>query len=258
MEAEKDKKKREQMGIHAAAGAVGGSLGIPQRDGDTRGGSAAGSAPYYGYMPSALPSPDEAALPLADSLRQMTSDAPQYNSFYGSRLDELYSRIYDREPFRYSAAADPLYQQYSQQYDMAAQRSMRDSMGQAAALTGGYGSSYSQAVGQQQYNEHMLSLTSMLPQLYSQAYNRYQDEGDWLLSQYGLLEGRENSEYNRYRDSVSDWKYSRDFNLSLKEQAYDRVLYMMQNSAYMPNDKMLREAGLSRAQAEALYRSFHP
>ena len=51
MEAEKDKKKREQMGIHAAAGAVGGSLGIPRRDGDTRGGSAAGSAPYYGYMP---------------------------------------------------------------------------------------------------------------------------------------------------------------------------------------------------------------
>ncbi len=253
MEAEKDRKKLEQMGVHAAAGAVTGALPLPGKEEESK-----STGSWQTYTPAPLPSPDESYISSRESLQQLTGAVPGYESRYGSRMDALYDRIYDREPFSYSAAADPLYQQYSQQYDMAGRRSMRDSMGQASALTGGYGSSFSQAVGQQQYNEYMRSLTQLLPELYSQAYNRYQDEGDWLLSQYGLLESRENSEYGRYRDSVSDWKDSRDFNLKLRDQAYDRVLYMMQNSPYMPGDKMLEEAGLTRAQAEALYRSFHP
>lgn len=255
MEAEKNRKKLEQMGTHAAVGAVSAALPFPKEEEEkTKGGGGYGSA----YAPAPLPSPDDSYLSSAERLQQLTGAMPDYDSRYGSQMDSLYNRIYDREPFSYSAEADPLYQQYREQYDMAGRRSMRDSMGQASALTGGYASSYSQAVGQQQYNEYMRSLTQMLPELYSQAYNRYQDEGDWLLSQYGLLESRENSDYGRYRDSVSDWKDSRDYNLRLRDQAYDRVLYMIQNSAYMPGDKMLEEAGLTRAQAEALYRSFHP
>ncbi len=254
MEAEKNRKKREQLGIHAAAGAVTGAVPLPKEEedsGKTGGYMAAGNA-------SELPAPDDGYIPYGESFAQMMGAVPGYDSDYSGRMDALYDRINNREPFSYSAEADPLYQQYAQQYNMAGRRSMRDSMGQAAALTGGYGSSYSQAVGQQQYNEYMRSLTQLLPELYGQAYDRYQDEGDWLLSQYGLLERRESSEYGRYRDSVSDWKDSRDFNLRLRDQAYDRVLFMIQNSPYMPGDKMLEEAGLTKAQAEALYRSFHP
>ena len=58
---------------------------------------------------------------------------------------------------------------------------MRDSMGKAAALTGGYGSTYSQQVGQQTYDAYLKDLSAIIPELYGQAYDQYQDEGDKLL-----------------------------------------------------------------------------
>ena len=57
-------------------------------------------------------------------------------------------------------------------------RAMRDTMGQAAALTGGYGSSYAQSAGQQQYALYLQKLGEAMPELYQAAYERYSAEGD--------------------------------------------------------------------------------
>ena len=42
-------------------------------------------------------------------------------------------------------------------------------MGQAAALTGGYGSTYGEQVGQQAYNAYLQNLNDIVPQLQQQA-----------------------------------------------------------------------------------------
>ena len=42
-------------------------------------------------------------------------------------------------------------------------QAMQDTMGQAAALTGGYGSTYGQAVGQQQYDAYLQNLNDEVP-----------------------------------------------------------------------------------------------
>jgi len=252
-EAEKEK-KREQLGIHAAAGAVTGvNSYVPSDGGDKGGRGGAGSGSYGGSGVQTLPVPDGDYVSAFDGY----GDMPGYSSPYGGRLEALYERIAERKPFNYSPSEDPLYRQYRDNYILDGSLAMRDGMGQAADLTGGYGSSYSQAVGQQQYNEHMRSLIQLLPELYSQAYDRYRDEGEELLSVYGLLSDREDTHYDRYRDQVSDWKDDRDFDLKLRREAYDRLLYLMQNSSYMPGEQMLKDAGLSRRQAEELYRSFH-
>jgi len=255
MDKEKEKKLSE-MEIHAAAGAVTGALtGLSKGDEEakTHRGSYS-SAPAKAQFPS---SDDSGYVSTADRLGSLMGSRPQYSSRYEGQLSDLYDSIANRDPFDYNASDDPLYLQYRDRYSMDGQLAMRDSMGQAAALTGGYGSSYSQAAGQQQYNEYMRGLTDMLPELYKQAYAEYQDEGDWLMRQYGLLDGREQSDYERYRDSVSDWKDQQDLDLKLRDQAYDRLLYLMQNSRYMPSDKQLEDAGLTRKQAEELYRSLY-
>lgn len=82
---------------------------------------------------------------------------------------------------------------------------MQDTMGQAAALTGGYGSTYGEQVGQQAYNAYLQNLNDIVPQLQQQAYQRYQDEGTDLYNQYSLVKGREDTDYGRYRDTVSDY-----------------------------------------------------
>ena len=79
-------------------------------------------------------------------------------------------------PFRYSLDGDALYQMYRDRYLENAKRSMRDTMGQAASLTGGYGSSYSQAAGQQAYDETLRGLTDLIPTLQRDAYECAQQQ----------------------------------------------------------------------------------
>ena len=200
---------------------------------------------------------DDYASAIGDN-RAFLGEMPQYSSPYEGQIDSLYADISGRGPFRYSAEADPLYRQYRQQYSLGGLMAMHSSMGQAASLTGGYGSSYSQAVGQQQYGEHMRQLADVLPRLYSQAYGIYKDEGDELYRRMDMLNTLDSTEYDRYRDRVSDWKYRQDTELELQEQAYDRMLYMMQMGNYMPGEQELKNAGVSRKQALSLYAALHP
>ena len=88
---------------------------------------------------------------------------------------------------------------------------MQDTMGQAAALTGGYGSTYGQAVGQQQYNAYLQNLNDVVPELYQLALERYNMEGDDLKTQYSLLADQYQQEYGQYRDMLSDWQTNRSF-----------------------------------------------
>jgi guanine deaminase len=53
------------------------------------------------------------------------------------------------------------------------QQAMRDTMGQAAALTGGYGNTYAQQAGEQAYAAYLSRLNDVLPELYGEAYNRF-------------------------------------------------------------------------------------
>lgn len=110
-----------------------------------------------------------------------------YDSKYDEQLADLYNQITQRKPFEYSTDDDMLYQQYLQKYTQLGQQAMRDTMGQAAALTGGYGSSYGQAVGQQTYDAYLQQLNDILPELQDAAYKRYTAEGDRLTQQYGML-----------------------------------------------------------------------
>ena len=128
-----------------------------------------------------------------------------YASRWEGQLQELYDRIAERGDFSYDLGRDPVYRQAREQYQTAGRLAMQDTMGQAAALTGGYGSTYGEQVGQQAYNAYLQNLNDIVPQLQQQAYQRYQDEGTDLYNQYSLVKGREDTDYGRYRDTVSDY-----------------------------------------------------
>ena len=98
---------------------------------------------------------------------------------------------------------------------------MKDSMGQTAALTGGYGNSYGSAVGQQQYDAYLQRLNDVLPELYGQAYNQYTAEGDRLKEQYSLAANLRDTEYNQYRDKLGDYQYNQTWDAQQKQQKAD-------------------------------------
>lgn len=97
----------------------------------------------------------------------------EYRSEYDQALKEAMDRILNQKDFQYRLNGDALYRQYRSQAVRDARRAMSDTMGQAAALAGGYGSSYAQAVGQQAYARQLEGLADRIPELYSLAMEQY-------------------------------------------------------------------------------------
>ncbi|MBE6798798.1 MAG: hypothetical protein E7525_03345 [Ruminococcaceae bacterium] len=139
-------------------------------------------------------------------LQQQLSQKPGgYQSAWQSQLNQTLDKILNREKFSYDINADALYQQYKDQYMLQGQQAMMDTMGQAAAATGGYGNSYAQTVGQQTYQGYLQQLNDKVPEFYQMALNQYNQEGQDLYNQYGMYADREAQDYSRYRDDLSDY-----------------------------------------------------
>lgn len=147
-----------------------------------------------------------------DALNSHLANKPgAYQSQWQSQLDALMNSIMNRDKFSYNMNEDALYQQYKDKYIEQGKMAMADTMGQAAAMTGGYGNSYAQSVGQQAYQGQLDNLNDIVPELYAMALDKYNREGRELYNQYGMVMDRENTDYGRYRDSVSDWMTDRGY-----------------------------------------------
>lgn len=149
-------------------------------------------------------------------LQQQLSQKPgEYQSQWQSQLNDIVDQIVNREKFSYDLNEDALYNQLKDQYVLQGQKAMMDTMGQAQAMTGGYGNSYAQSVGQQAYQGYLQQLNDRIPDLYQMALSRYQLEGDALNDQFAILGAQEEQDYGRYQDQVSQY-------YTELEQAYNR------------------------------------
>ena len=147
----------------------------------------------------------------------------EYSPVWQDEADAYLNQYQNRDPFSYDFNSDALYQQYKDNYIQQGQMAMMDTMGQAAAMTGGYGNSYAQTAGQQAYNLYMNQLNDIMPELYQMAHDQYTQEGQDMLAMYDLYMNKENYEYNRYQDTLNNW-YQEDSRLqSNYDTAYNRA-----------------------------------
>ena len=142
--------------------------------------------------------------------QQLSQKPGAYQSAWQTQLNDTINKILNREKFSYDLNGDALYQQYKDQYTTQGKMAMMDTMGQAQAMTGGYGNSYAQSVGQQAYQGYLQQLNDKVPELYQLALNKYQMEGEDLATQYSILGAQEQQDYGRYRDQVSDYNTELD------------------------------------------------
>lgn len=157
----------------------------------------------------------------------MASQPGNYQSAYADQINAILDQIMNREKFSYDLNGDALYQQYKDKYTQQGKMAMMDTMGQAQAMTGGYGNSYAQSVGQQAYQGQLQNLNDMVPELYQMALDQYNQEGQDLYNQYSLLGAQEEQDYGRYRDKVSDYytELSRLMDQYNTERDYDYSKY---------------------------------
>lgn len=138
-------------------------------------------------------------------------EAPTYTSRYDDQIQSMISDLLARPDFSYDPDADPLFQQYRQQYTREGNRAAADALGTAAAATGGIPSSYASTAAGQAANYYSSQLMDRLPELYDLAYNQYLNEYQMDLSDLGVVQGQEQTDYNRYLNSLNQYNNDRNF-----------------------------------------------
>lgn len=205
---------------------------------------------------------------------------PKYTDQYSSRIDEMLDKLLNRDKFTYDYTQDPLWQQYQSQYLREGERAMEDTLGQLSARTGGLASSWAQTAGQQAQNYYASQAADKIPELYQLAYNMYLKDIDTQIQDLGLLSDMSDRQYDRYRDTMSDWmndrnfaygvyrddigddRYKNEWNYNVNrdqisdkryenETAYDRALQLLQ-AGIMPGGDVLTKAGLTASQAAGI------
>ena len=119
---------------------------------------------------------------------------------YAQTNKDILEEYLGREPFSYDLNGDALYQQYKDKYIQQGKMAMQDTMGQAAAMTGGYGNSYAQSAGQQAYQNSLDNLNDIVPELYQMAYDRYNQQGQDMINKLSVLD----ADYNRGYTAAQD------------------------------------------------------
>lgn len=130
-----------------------------------------------------------------------------------SNLDDtinmLYDRVINQKPFEYEPSADPTYNRYADIYARNAKLMSEDAMAQAAQLTGGYGSSYGQAVATQAYNAEMSKINDIIPELRQQALAEHENERAKDIEALSLLLNERDYERGIY-ESDRNFNFNKD------------------------------------------------
>ncbi len=218
----------------------------------------------------------------------VSGGAASYTDPYAERLESALSRLESREPFSYDPESDPVFQSYRDTYRREGDRVAKNTLGEAAALTGGQASTAAVAAASQARDYYNSKAGDVVPELYRLAWQMYQSEQNSLLGEietlaglsgaaydrqtdrlaqdYAIYKDERDFAYNQYQDVLSreqtaaqDWydrtydydKLSQSAAQSAEKQAYTRAMAFL-NAGVMPTDQMLRAAGLDKETARSL------
>lgn len=195
-----------------------------------------------GYQPS------QQVQQAQDNLAQVQAQKPQsYNSKWAPQMENILQQIQNPKEFKYEFNGDNLFKYYADLYTQKGKQASMDAMGQAAALTGGYGNTYAQQVGQQQYQQYLLDLYDRGMDLRDRAYQQHQDQLADQYNIYNTIAGQDNTDYGRYRDTMGDWQTDlqyatdradreRDFDYNMYNTDLNYWTNMAQNEAAAEKD----------------------
>lgn len=171
----------------------------------------------------------ESVISAENSLKDWENNKPsEYESKYSGEIESILNGILNREKFSYNMNADPLYNQYKEQYINNGKKAMMDTVANASALTGGYANSYAVSAGNQSYNDYLENLNDIALDLYDRAYSQYKADGESMLDKITILRELDGDDYNKYRDELStyysDGEYLLNKLTSMSDAEYEAFL----------------------------------
>lgn len=183
-------------------------------------------------------------------------NAGSYLSANQAAIDALRGRILGRGAFDYDYTTDPRWQAYRKEYVREGQRAAADTLGQAAALTGGRPSTAAITASQQAGNYYAAQLADKIPELYAAAYDVWQDADSRDRANLGLLLDEENTAYERaWNEDERDYKrgvYADETAYNRGQQSWENNLALAKLAASYGDFSMLRRLGFDDAQIASI------
>ena len=126
-----------------------------------------------------------------------------YTSEYADKIANALDTVTN---WSYDPMQDASYQALAKVYNQRGNIAAKNSLADAAALNGGYGTSYAVSAAQQARNQYNQELASMIPDFENAAYNR-------ATNTLAAWRDADDTAYGRFRDTESDrqWKYTQDY-----------------------------------------------
>ena len=128
-------------------------------------------------------------------------------------LDGLVS-AYQNESFSYDPEADEAFQNYAKMMRKQGSLAMEDTMGKAAAMTGGYGNSYAETAGQSMYNQYLGTIDAKAEDYYDRALDQFDRAQNQRLNAINLMKGER-------ADEREAWEAEEDRLYGLYTDAYN-------------------------------------
>lgn len=169
-----------------------------------KGGTVAGTTDYAKIIADLQAKNDELNTKVTDTeskytelYNKLNSSPTSTGSNYAEYAQSIIDSLLNTPSFTYDVNSDPLYQQYKQSYEQGAKLASENALAQGAMLTGGYSNSAAQIAAQQAGQQYMSQLNDVIPDLYSIAYDRYNNELTDKYNKIDLLNTLDQQEYNR-------------------------------------------------------------
>lgn len=152
-----------------------------------------------------------------------------YEAKYGDQVSSALDKVVN---WNYNPMNDANYKALAKIYGARGNIAAKNTMGDAASLNGGYGTSYAVSAAQQARNQYNQELASLIPDLEQTAYAKAQG----TLS---ALRDADSTDYSRWRDTEADrqWLYAQNYQryqdaLDQYQWAldYNNALYAQQQS----------------------------
>lgn len=178
-------------------------------------------------------------------LQELTDGKTKWTDKY----EEAMNNYLNREDFEYDVDQDPLFQQALASAMNSGKSAMQDTIGQASALTGGYGSTYATSAGNQAYNAFIEDAYNNLPEYYNMALQAYQAEGQEMYNQVAMLGEADANEFQR---EYTEWQASFDNANQIWNKEFS-TWEAETNQAYNSANIQLQEYGQKAENAYNLY-----
>lgn len=147
--------------------------------------------------------------------------APYVPGVYQSQYaDQIAASRDNLTNWKYNPLEDASYQALAKIYGARGNVAAKNTLADAAALNGGYQTSYAVSAAQQARNQYNQELAALIPDLEDKAYNR-------TMAQYNLYKEADDTDYGRFRDTEGDrqWKYTQDYQNWRDRESDNQWLY---------------------------------